>query len=79
MDGGILWIKSAKSAKGEIGKGMKNGFIIFADPDLSYEEACQLAARENEHKGGVILYLRRYKEKGFLGRTKNKTEFLEIR
>lgn len=64
----------------DIGKGMKNGFIIIDDSSVSYEEVCQRVSPDRQ--GGVILYLEKSEEttKGIFGTKKRKkAEFREIR
>ncbi len=82
LEGGILIMNNADTF--EIGKGQKGGAIIINDPNLTYEEACKRVAPISERLGGIVLYLRKWKEKspgigGKIGMSKKRAEFVEIR
>jgi hypothetical protein len=71
---GILIVKEAKVEK--LGIGMEGGFLILDDPNLSLERAREICVPQEERKGGVILYLKKWTEGKVF--KKKKAEFIVI-
>jgi len=62
MTGRVLVIRNFENQE-NIGHGMKGGIIVLADKNISLEEAKKRVAPKSERPGGVVLYLRRSREK----------------
>jgi hypothetical protein len=76
---GIMILKKAENPNiGRISTGSECGIIIIDDPDLTFEEAKALCVPMDKRKGGIILYLKKWTEKGKYGLSRRRAEFVVI-
>jgi len=78
MKAGIAVVKKVPTEYQKIGLDLEGGVIILDDPDFSLEEARKRVVPEIDRKGGIIIYLRKWTEKGRFGLPRKRAEFVVL-